>query len=97
MTLFLRVLQFLAALIILRFVLRALFGGRMARRGPANANAGRGPKPVERLGGTLVRCQQCGTHVPQSKVVTATAGAQTHSFCSTACRDAHLAAERRAG
>jgi hypothetical protein len=52
------------------------------------------PRPQakpERSGGTLVRCPQCGTFVPESRTVRARAGSDALEFCSTACRDQYAA------
>ncbi|MEZ5317730.1 MAG: PP0621 family protein [Vicinamibacterales bacterium] len=87
------ILRVLVGLFLVRMVLAAIMGrgsaprsgGRFGRRPP--------PRPAERLGGTLVRCRQCGTHVPQASAVKA----GSDVFCSTSCRDSFGASARRAG
>jgi len=71
--------------IVLRFVLRALAGPRASQR------SGRERRPPDRLAGHLVRDPQCGTYVPRDRAVTLGGSAGPH-FCSTACRDAWVAA-----
>ena len=72
-------------LIIIRFVLRLLFGaGRSASRPQARGASG----PTERVGGELVRDPQCGTYVPKARALAVGTGAETTYFCSVACRDA---------
>jgi len=72
-------------LLILRWLLRLLFGGAgtMARRpaGPAG-------RPAERVGGELVRDPQCGTYVPKARAIAVGTGSGTIYFCSTTCKDA---------
>jgi hypothetical protein len=72
-------------LLILRIVLRLLFGGgRIATSRPAP-----GGGSVERAGGELVRDPQCGTYIPKARAVVVGSGADTKYFCSTKCRDAY--------
>ena len=85
-----RILQLLIALFLLRLVLRAIFG---ARRGAPKAGGRSGPRPQERLGGTLVRCDHCRTARPEPNMI---AVGPLH-FCSADCRAAHDAAQRKAG
>jgi hypothetical protein len=80
------ILRLLVALFLLRLVLRAIFGDNAKQRRVRQTK-----QRQERIGGTLVRCAQCGTHVPQANTITV--GGQT--FCSATCREA--AAQRRAG
>jgi uncharacterized protein len=70
-------------LLLLRIVLRLLFGRGQARR-PAPPGG-----PVERSGGELVRDPHCGTYVPKSRAVVTGSGEAATYFCSTACRDAY--------
>jgi hypothetical protein len=81
------ILRALVALIILRFVLRALFGDRRTRARQAPPR-----KRVERAGGTLVQDPQCGTYIPQVRAVSVGRGDRALHFCSTTCRDQYLAA-----
>jgi uncharacterized protein len=79
------IVRALVLLLILRFVLRLLFGpGASAGRPQARRDSG----PVERAGGELVRDPQCGTHIPKSRAIAVGSGAGTTYFCSTTCRDA---------
>jgi len=78
----------LLALFVARMIYIALAGRRQASR-----RSGR-PRQVEREGGTLVRDPHCGTYVAQSRAIRVGSGSTTLYFCSTACRDAYLAAER---
>jgi uncharacterized protein len=72
-------------LLILRVVLRLLFGGGRAVAPPQAPGPG---VPVERAGGELVRDPQCGTYIPKARAIAVGAGAGTTYFCSTACKDA---------
>jgi uncharacterized protein len=73
-------------LLILRFVLRLLFGsGAPVGRPQARRASG----PVERAGGELVRDPHCGTYIPKSRAIAVGSGADVKYFCSTTCRDAH--------
>lgn len=83
-------LRVLIALIILRLVLRALFGDRRPRARQAPPR-----KRVERAGGHLVQDPQCGTYIPQSRAIVAGHGAAALHFCSTGCRDRYLASHGR--
>jgi len=78
------------ALLIVRALLRLLFGSR--RRPAARQATTRMP---ERSGGTLVRDPQCGTYVAESRAIRVGSGPRTLYFCSTACRDAYAAAEAK--
>jgi uncharacterized protein len=73
--------------LIVRVVLPALFGRRRAAPGRAAR------PPVERSGGQLVRDPQCGTYLPVDRALRVGDGARAQYFCSTACRDAYLAAK----
>jgi hypothetical protein len=84
--------QAIILLLILRFVLRLLFGAaRPISRRPGSPAGG----PLERAGGELVRDPQCGTYVPKASAVVAGAGAEAKYFCSAACRDAYAAKRPR--
>ena len=80
------ILRALAVLLLLRFVLRALFGPRRTPGGGARTRGGAAP---ERLGGELVRDPHCGTYIPKSRAIVVGSGPDTQYFCSTKCRDAH--------
>lgn len=75
---------------------RARGGFRYTTSGPGARAAGPRPAspPQERLGGTLVRDPQCGTYIPESRAVIVGTGTDRVTFCSTACRDAYLAARK---
>jgi hypothetical protein len=73
----------LLILLVVRFVVRMFAPGR-----PRPVQSGRPRRPQERLGGTLVRCATCGTHVPQDRALSAGAGAMTRHFCSSECQQA---------
>jgi YHS domain-containing protein len=77
-------------LLILRIVLRLLFGTRAPMRQSRPGASG----PAERVGGELVRDPQCGTYVPKSRAVVVGAGDAAQYFCSTTCRDAFEARVR---
>lgn len=95
MTILIWIVRLLVLVILIRIVVRLLSSGSRIAAGP------RGPagKPVERLGGALVRDPHCGTYVPKSRALAVGSGEATQYFCSAACRDAHLDADRfaRAG
>ena len=77
------ILRILILLLVLRFVLRLVFGsGTVVKRGPA-----RPASAPERLGGELVRDPQCGTYVPKARAIAVGSGPETKYFCSTTCRD----------
>ena len=77
------ILRALILLLVLRFVLRFVFGsGTVVTRGP-----GRPASVPERLGGELVRDPQCGTYVPKARAIAVGSGPETKYFCSTTCRD----------
>ena len=79
------IFRVLIFLILLRFLLRLVFGTAFARRAPQ-------PRHVpERLGGELVRDPVCGTFVAVSTPFKKTIGGETLHFCSAACRDKHNA------
>jgi len=72
-------------LLVLRFVLRMLFGSRpVARRQPIPPT-----RAQERVGGELVRDPNCGTHIPKARAIAVGTGADIKYFCSTTCRDAY--------
>ena len=82
-------LRVIAILLLLRFVLRALFG---VRRAPTRAGgSAAGPQNRERSLGELVRDPNCGTYVPKARAIAVQAGAETHFFCSAKCRDEYRA------
>jgi len=72
-------------LLILRWLLRVLFGGAGTMTRPT---AGPADRPAERIGGELVRDPHCGTYVPKSRAIAVGTGSGTVYFCSTTCKDA---------
>ena len=74
-------IRILVLMLVVRYVLQAVFGrSRAPVRRPSSG-------PLERAGGTLVRCSQCGTYVPEPSAITTRRGALVEHFCSAACRD----------
>jgi uncharacterized protein len=79
------IVRALAVLLLVRMLLRALFGSRPpATR--ASGGAGR-PHTPERIGGELVRDPQCGTYIPKARAIVSGSGDAALYFCSTQCRD----------
>lgn len=83
MTFLVWLVRALVILLVVRFVLRMFAPGRPRAVRPRPAR-----RPQERLGGTLVRCATCGTHVPQDSARTTGAGPMTRHFCSAECQQA---------
>jgi YHS domain-containing protein len=81
--LFAWIVRVLAVLLLLRFVLRALFPPRRPASGRGAPRTGR----PERLGGELVRDPVCGTYIPKATAVVSGSGSDATYFCSTKCRD----------
>jgi uncharacterized protein len=80
--------RIIVLLLVLRFVLRLLFGSRpVVRRQPMPPN----PGSQERIGGELVRDPNCGTHIPKARAIAVGTGADIKYFCSTKCRDEYAA------
>jgi len=74
-------IRILVLMLVARYVLQALFGRRPV---PAQRPSAR---QAERVGGTLVRCAQCGTYVPEGSAITTGRGPAVRQFCSAGCRD----------
>lgn len=96
--------RFLLIMFVVRAVM-ALFAPSAPRVGqspgtgsrPRGPFPGAGPAPTrqpqpERVGGQLVRCEQCGTYVPESGAINALRSGAIQHFCSITCRDAFAAA-----
>ena len=81
---FYRLLQLLAALLLIRLLGRAV--ARWLRGAPR--------RPAVR-GGELVRDRVCNTHVPRQHALVARVGGREEYFCSAACRDHALATSER--
>ena len=85
-----RLVSWLFDLLVLWLIVRAisrLFVSRPAA--PPRARPRQATKPVERLGGTLVRDPQCGTYIPEARAIRVGTGDHVQFFCSTTCRDAY--------
>ena len=81
MTALLWIARVLIFLILLRFLLRLVFGTAFARRAPQ-------PRHVpERSGGELVRDPVCGTYIPKAGAFVIGKGDDAKYFCSIECRD----------
>jgi hypothetical protein len=88
-----RLFSWLLDLLVLWMVVRAIarfFGQGQRPTAAPQGQPRRSAKPVERLGGTLVRDPQCGTYIPESRAIRVGTGEQAQYFCSTACRDAYM-------
>ena len=86
-----RFLQFLAALFVVRLVLRAV--AAMVRSMSASRHA-----PPSAGGGAaqLVHDRVCNLHLPRDRALAAKVDGQAEYFCSEKCRDEALRAVRRA-
>lgn len=93
MGLLLWIVRILGVLLLVRVILRLLFGDRVvpSRRSARWPGA---PSRESKPGGELVRDPQCGTYVPKTRAIAASVGSETTYFCSTNCRDAYLARAR---
>jgi YHS domain-containing protein len=81
-----RLLQFLAFILLLRFVWRAvirLTGGPETSRVGGSSTGDR--KPIYR--GQMVRDPVCGVYIPEQGALVERRDGQTYHFCSEACRD----------
>ena len=87
MRILLWIVRALAVLLLLRMLLRLLFGARRPMSRPPGGGAP--GKPPERLGGELVRDPQCGTYIPKSRALVTGSGDTALYFCSTDCRDTY--------
>jgi len=88
-----RLITWLFDLLIIMMILRAvsrLFSGTRSSAPSQPRQRAASQKPVERIGGTLVRDPQCGTYIPESSAIRAGTGENAVFFCSTACRDAYV-------
>jgi hypothetical protein len=86
-----RLLSWLLDLLVLWLIVRAVSRMFTGRQTPAPRGRPRpAAKPVERLGGTLVRDPQCGTYIPESRAIRVGSGDEVQFFCSTTCRDAYV-------
>jgi hypothetical protein len=89
----LKVLQFLFWLLVLRFVVRTV--ARAFSPGPARPRtAAPPPRPQVRAPEDLVLDRVCHTYIPRSRALVARVAGREEHFCSPACRDKALAADR---
>jgi YHS domain-containing protein len=98
------VIGWIGRLLLILFIIRLIvsfFTGsaRRARTNAPGSGAGAGGGRArggrtEKIGAKLVRDPQCGTYVSEAAAIAASRGGETHHFCSTACRDAFLAAPK---
>jgi hypothetical protein len=82
------IVRALALLLLVRMLLRTLFGSRSPANRAPGGPAG-GPRATERIGGELVRDPQCGTYIPKTRAIVAGSGDAAVYFCSNECRDAY--------
>lgn len=83
-------LRFLAFLLLIRFVLRAVAVWLAPR--PSSRPARPPDAPVQEL----VRDRVCNTFVARDRAVVAMVGGREERFCSTTCRDKALVGQSRA-
>ena len=86
MFLLVRLLQFVAALLLLRLVLRFVAGVIRGLNTPDPPRAARGGEATD-----LVRDRVCNTFLPRASALVAQVGGREEHFCSAACRDKALA------
>ena len=80
-----RFLQLLAALLLLRLVVRFVAAFLQGLRSPDRAQPARGEAA------DLVRDRVCNTFVPRAGALVARVGGREEHFCSAACRDKAIA------
>jgi len=84
------IVRALAILLLIRMILRGLFGSRpSAARPKGGPGPGGPPRGQERIGGELVRDPNCGTYIPKTRALVVGSGDSAQYFCSTECRDAY--------
>lgn len=87
-------LRALLVLLVVRLAAR-FFAGVV--RGYRGQDAGAGARPrAGAAAGELVRDAVCNTFVPRATALQALVAGETRYFCSAACRDMALVADRRA-
>lgn len=84
--LFVIVLRFLLALLVVRLVLRGVAAVLDPRPAPAP------PRPAAQM----VRDRVCNTFLPRERAIRAVVGGREEHFCSAACHERALAAVSRA-
>ncbi len=82
-------LRFLAIVLLIRFVMRAISLWLRPRNTTVPAPA---PVPLQ----DLVRDRVCNTFVPRERAIAALVNGHQEHFCSTACRDKALVGPPRA-
>jgi hypothetical protein len=80
-----RLLQFLAALLLLRLLVRFVAAFVRGLTSPGPARTARAPQPSEAT--DLVRDRICNTFLARASALTAVIGGREEHFCSIACRD----------
>jgi hypothetical protein len=91
------ILGFLVTLLLIRLVLRFLFGLLQGLTEPSGGRSAGGPRPAGRgqVGSVaLVRDPVCNTYIPRDAAVTALVGRETRYYCSDACRAKDAEARR---
>jgi YHS domain-containing protein len=84
------IVRALAILLLIRIILRSLFGSRRpAARAQGAPGPGGRPQAQERIGGELVRDPNCGTYIPKARALVVGSGDAAQYFCSTECREAY--------
>jgi len=92
MNILLWIIRILGLLLLIRILLRLLFGDRIVPRSGARWRGGGPARPADaKAGGELVRDPHCGTYVPKARAIASGAGSGTVYFCSERCRDAYRA------
>ena len=97
MRLLILVLVFFWAVALLRRALAWLLGDLVSRPQPDHRNqAARGTEVQDAASAQrLVRDPVCGVHVAESRSIPLREGNALVHFCSTACRDQYVAAEKK--
>jgi YHS domain-containing protein len=82
------ILNLIVILILLRLVMRFVWGLLQGLNEPSRPTrgGGRGPERA-RVAGELVQDPVCGTYIPRASAIAVSAGAGTRFYCSEACRD----------
>jgi len=91
------ILKFLAALLLIRLVLRFLLGLFQGLTEPSGTMAVAGPRGGRRgevSSVSLVRDPVCNTYIPRDGALTALVGGETRYYCSEACRAKDAEARR---
>ena len=79
------IFRILLILIVIRLVMRAIYG---FMRGSRSSGPARPPGQMrERAGGELVRDPNCGTFIPRNTALAVGSGDDAKYFCSERCRN----------